>query len=598
MSADPSDIEAAGVKDGAPLSQRLKFAAWIALATSGAAQCVIGCGSSSGGSNNQGVDAATPQDSGVVIVEGPDARADGEASPDTSVPDGGDAASSPDGGDAALQPDADASTLEAGDGALPLGAGSLLVAGGQLTPYVVTQDGYVAYANDGTGFAYAVAVAGGAPAQVASGTPGAVAMTGLFPNRLSYSGSPAGGVAVFTDTVVPDGGVPNLPLTTWTASGGAQSWWGPASLSSDIGGSADGSHVSWSSLDSTGRVSLYVSSSTPQQSYTVENGVAASSYPYTMFGGVGGTDLIVGLASGGLDAFDSTKGTSKTISSTAQGSVGTFMVDPTGVHVAFLDGSSAMWVATAPTYSAVEISSVATFQSFPVFSPDGSTLYFVDTNGVVYRSPVASPSVATIATGALYGFNAVSPDGKWLLVSKLYASNPFPEYDVQLVSAQATGATLTAVDTQARAFEQTFTTDSSHVLEAASPSTVTGESGGSPLVPQTTLLSYDITTKAVAPPISTTMLGVPNPATGTLVVFFDNPRVGSVAGRLLCDLRLVDVSGTSPVSSLVQPDVECGSRLGVGAVPSAPLLSADRTTVVYSYQGTAYRAGIYAYALP
>jgi hypothetical protein len=473
------------------------------------------------------------------------------------------------------------------------------VAGGALSAFAVTKDGYVAYTNDTTGVASAIALAGGAPSQIAAGTPGAVTIVGLASNRLSSAPSQPTGVAVITDTIVADGGVPNLPFATWTSSGGAQTWWGPGTLSLDLCGSADGSHVSWTGLDSTGKIgTLDVSSSTFQQAYTVATGFTAPPYPFLAFGGMGGTDLIVGLATGVLEAFDTTKGTAKTISSNAAVGLGNVMVDPSGMHVAFLDGTGSLWVATAPAYTPALVSAVPNIEPLPTFSPDGATLYFSDSSGTVYRCPVPIPSAATVTTGAAQGINLVSPDGKWLLASAAYASNPFPEYDTQLISSQATGGTFTVVDSQPRVFKQWFTSDSSHVLEAANPSNVTGETGGIPLAPQTTLLSYDIAARTMSAPITTSMLWGGNSATGTIVVFYDNPRPGSAPGRLLCDLRLVDVGVAAPSSVLVQADVACGTHSGVGAFPFVPLLSADGKTVVYAYQGTAYRPGIYAYALP
>ncbi len=536
----------------------------------GAATVASGCGSSNSG--GPGTEAGAPQDSGMADGPGADGPSEDALGSDAPLADSGDAEAPKDA----------ANTQEAGDGALPLGAGSLLVAGDGLSAFIVTKDGYVAYASDTTGVASAVALAGGAPNQIAAGTAGAVTITGLAPNRYSDFPSHPAGVAVFTNTGVADGGVPNLPFTTWTAASGAQTWWGPGTLSTEIGRRTDGSHVSWVSRDTTGKGTLDVSSSTFQQAYTVATGFTAPPYPALAFGGAGGTDLIVGLATSVLEAFDTTMGTAKTISSNAPEGLGNVVVDPSGMHVAFLDGAGSLWVATAPAYVPVLVSSVANIEPFPLFSADGATLYFSDMSGAVYRSPVPIPGAVTVTTGATQGISQVSPDGNWLLVNSAYASNPFTESDVQLISSQATGGTSTVVDAQPRAFQQWFTADSTHVLEAANPSTVTGESGGIPLVPQTTLLSYDIATKAMAPSITTTMLGTGNSATGTLVVFFDNPRLGSAPGRLLCDLRLVDVGVASPASSLIQADIECGSRFGVGQLPIAPLLSADAKTVVYA----------------
>jgi hypothetical protein len=483
------------------------------------------------------------------------------------------------------------------DGGPALGAGSLLVAGTALSAWVVTSDGYVAYADDTTGVASAVPLTGGTSQQIAAGKPGATAIARL---GSPLTGGNTKGVAVLTNTAVADGGIPNLPFTTWTSSGGAQSWWGPGTRTYDLAGASDGSHVSWFKLDSTGtKGSLDVSSSAFQQVYTVATGIAAPPYPPLAFGGVNGTDLIVLLPSQVLEAYDTTTGTAKTISSTVSPEVlGQFVLDPTGMHVAFLDGSGSLWVATAPGYSPVLVSSAANLQAFPFFSPDGATLYFNDSAGTIYRSPVPAPSSTTITTGATLGIDAVSPDGNWLLASTTYASNAFPEQDVRIVASQASGATLTAVDAQPRVFEEVFTADSSHVLEATSPMTVAGMSGGLPLAPETTLLSYDIAFKVLSAPITTSMLLSAIPATGSQAVFFDNPRAGSAPGALVCDLRLVDVGKPSPTSTLIQAGVVCGSRVGLGQLPAGPLLSADGKTVVYAYQGTAYRPGVYAYALP
>jgi len=552
-------------------------------------QAASGCSSSSGGSNGPGPEAGA-QDSSTADSPGQDSPV--EDAPSEAAPPQDARAS-----DAAGPGDA---SPDAGDGAPPLAAGALLVAGASLTPYLVTSTGYVAYTNDATGIASAVALTGGAPQQIAAGTAGHVAIVPLFSNPFPNAPVNAASVAVLTDTLVADGGVPNLPFTTWSLASGAQTWWGPGVLS-ELAGSADGSRVAWLMLDGAGTTgSLYVSSSTFQQADTVATGLSAASDPPVAFGGVNGTDLIVGLPSGVLEAYDTSTGTAKPISSNLSAPVqlGTFQVDPTGMHVAFLDATGSLRVATAPGYSPVLVSSAANLQPFPVFSPDGATLYFYDSSGTIYRSPVPVPGAVTVATGATQGIDAVSPDGNWLLASTAYASNPFGEFDVQLVSSQATAGTLTPVDSQPRAFEQSFTTDATHVLEYASPSTVSGEPTGIPYAPQTTLFSYDIATKVTSSAISTSVVAAGNSATGSLVVFYDNPRPGGTSSTLLCDLRFVDVSAASPMSSLIQTDVVCGALLNRGHPASIPRTSSDGKTVVYGYQGTAYQPGIYAYTLP
>jgi hypothetical protein len=482
----------------------------------------------------------------------------------------------------------------------PLAAGSLLVAGSALSAYAVTSDAFVVYTNDSTGVAAAISLAGGTSQQIATGTPGHVGIGHL----ISLLGAPSdtAGVAVLTDTLVPDGGIDNLPFTTWTNAGGAQTWWGPGVPAySTMQGSSDGTRVSWFELDATGKTgSLKVSSSTFGQPYTVASGVTVPPYPVVGFGGVTGKDLIVALQTGVLEAYDTSAGMAKPITSNLSTPVyvGTIVLDPTGMHVAYVDSAGSLWIATAPSYTPVLVSSAANLQTYPIFSPDGATIYFYDSTGTVYRSPVSNPAAVTVTSGATQGVNTTSPDGMWLLAATAYASNPFPEEDVQLVSSQATGATLTAVDAIPHAFYSNFTADSSHVVEAMSPATVSGETGGIPLMPQSTLISYEIASKATSPAISTTLFAYPMPTKGTVVVFYDNPRTTSTAGQLLCDLRSVDVGTTAPKSTLIQADVECGSRTGLGTLPSNPLLSVDNKTVVYSYQGTADRAGIYAYTLP
>ena len=564
-------------------------AASILVIAASAALLAGGCGSSSGG-NGPGPDGGG-QDSSAA--DSPGTGPDGMS--ESGPTDGGDGASPQDSGDSG---DARGAS-DAGDGAPPLAAGSLLVEGATLSAYVVTSDGYVAYTNDATGVASAVVLTGGAPQQMATGTAGHMEIARLQSILAPSIPINTAGVAVFTDTIVADGGVANLPFTTWTNTGGSQTWWGPGTTTLDLAGSRNGSRVSWFQLGSSaGHGTLDVSSSTFQQAYTVANNLP--NHPGVAFGGVNDTDLIVALPTGVLEAYDTSTGTAKTISSNLPTPVGaqSFLLDSTAMHVAYVDAAGSFWVATAPAYTPTLVSSVAGIQQFPLFSPDGATLYFNDTSGNIYRSPVPIPGTVTVASGALQGLNAVSPDGNWLLASNAYASNPFPEQDVLVISAQATGGTLTAVDSMPHAWQQGFTADSTHVLVGANPSTVSGETGGLPNAPQTTLLAYDIASHTLSSSLSTSMLSTAVAATGTLAVFHDNPRTGSAPGTLLCDLRSVDVGVSSPVSKLIQSDVECGSHLGVGGLPFVPILSADAKTVVYSYQGTAFRPGVYAYMLP
>jgi hypothetical protein len=86
----------------------------------------------------------------------------------------------------------------------------------------------------------------------------------------------------------------------------------------------------------------------------------------------------------------------------------------------------------------------------------------------------------------------------------------------------------------------------------------------------------ELATKTTSAAISASVLAAGS-ATGSLVVFYDNPRTGGSTGTL---------------------HVVCGAMLNRGHPPAIPRTSADGNTVVYGYQGTAYRAGIYAYTLP
>ncbi len=198
-----------------------------------------------------------------------------------------------------------------------------------------------------------------------------------------------------------------------------------------------------------------------------------------------------------------------------------FVLDASQTHVAYLDSNSNLWLATAPSYTPQQVSALGNLQAFPVFSPDGSTL-----------------------------------------------------------------------------FEADFTADSTHVFEALNAASVTGESGRLPNAPQVTLVGYDIATRTTTASISNSVLWSPAAATGSLLVFYDNPRTTSTPGQLLCDLRDVDLRAASPTSKLLQADVQCGGKTGFALEPIVPTLTADGRTVVYACQGTAFQPGIYASTLP
>jgi hypothetical protein len=554
-----------------------------------------GCGSS--GSGGPGPDSGTGTDSSTSggdaepEAASPDATSDGPV--ESAVVDAGhDAASMSEGG-------ATGDGGDGGDGAAPLAAGSLLVPGSTLTVHVVTGDGFVAYLDDSSGVASAVSLSSHTVQSIATGTAGHTQIGRLDSVVADVNTLSSAGVVVFTDTLVPDGGSPDVPFTTWSSTGGAQNGWGPGLVSLTVQGSNDGSRVSWVNRSGT-TGTLEVSSSTPGQPYTVASGLTVP-YAVTAFGGTAGTDLIVELSTGVLEAFDTANGTvAKTISSQAATppQLGNFVLDASQTRVAYLDANSNMWLAAAPAYTPQQVSALGNLQAFPLFSPDGSTLFFNDANGVIYRSPVTTPAAVTVAPGAPGGVYSVSPDGQWLLASANSASSPFIANDVQIVSSLATNGTLVAVDANPNAFETDFTADSTHVYEAINATSVTGESGGFPNAPQVTLVGYDIATRTTTASISSSVLWSPVAATGSLLVFYDNPRTTSTPGHLLCDLRDVDLSAASPTSKLLQADVQCGGRSGFALEPIVPTLTADRRAVVYAYQGTAFQPGIYAYTLP
>lgn len=550
------------------------------------------CGSSGGGAGGQDAEADGVGDSGTVVIlrDGSSDVSDSTAPMDAPTTDSTTPKDAP-AGDAPT--DAGPDGTESG---APLGAGTLLVPGDAVAPWVITSDGLVVYANDATGVAAAVPATGGASVQIAAGTPGQVAIKALHPNLLASAGYGGGaGAIVVTNTLVPDGGVPDVPFTTWSLAGGSHAYSGARNTS--LTGSKDGAHFTWVSLDAATRKGTF-DLTTSTGTLALATGFTAPPYPLPFFGGTGGLDLIVGFASGVLEAVNAATGVTTNISMSAQTNAGSVVVDPTGAHVAYFDSSGALWVATAPTYASVQVGTSNNLQSFPYFSPDGSTLYFADANGVIYRSPVSGPNPVTVVSGAAGGIYNISPDGSWLLTTTTNATNPYNETDMQIVSAQASGGTLATIDATARVWSNWFSSDSSHILEASNPATPTGETGGFPNVPVCTLTSYDIASHTMSAAITTTLLGSVMPAAGTVSVFYDNPQPATVAGRFVCDLRSVDVAATSPTATVIQSGVQCGAREGVAVFPAAPLLGPDGKTIAYGLQGTTAQPGIYVYKLP
>lgn len=270
-----------------------------------------------------------------------------------------------------------------------------------------------------------------------------------------------------------------------------------------------------------------------------------------------------------------------------------FAVDPGGGQIAAASASSGNGsVQVFPLDGGPGAVVDPSVQLTPSLSFTGSvtdpwSILYNNAAGALMQAAAASPTPQTLVEAGVNYFNALSSDGKWMLVSNATKNGYFA--DLSLVSTQSPGApVLVASSTlddggpvSPRSFYQGgirgFTTDSAYALAETN---LTETNSGAWL--------SDLRSMSVAPPYTTKVLTTSTvdyvAAHGSKVVVLDNYQLLD-GGSAVADLDEVD-----PASS--------GAAVNIAkTVPGSYTLSSDLTQIAYVV--TAGSApGIYVSTLP
>lgn len=218
-----------------------------------------------------------------------------------------------------------------------------------------------------------------------------------------------------------------------------------------------------------------------------------------------------------------------------------------------------------------------------IFTHSGTDIIYFETDGSVWRSPIATPAPVELATGPYAGSLALSTDDNWLEVFLHQDSTTFFT-DMYLLSttAQADGGntpfTLTSTSAGAN-FGDAFTADNSHVLFF--PNVVMSGAAGYVGNYDTFTLPASGMPKTIAQNVWEEFA-----TTGAKTLYNDN--YASNAGFAgAADIESIDLSTSTAAKTLVsQADANF-------------FLSADKQTIVYSWSACpGAKDGIYALPTP
>jgi len=432
------------------------------------------------------------------------------ATPDAGLPDASDDGSPP-----PTCPDAG---VDPGLESANAPAGTQLVAGDDLSVRAVTSDGWLIYSDDAALTLHAIELAGGSTIDL--GATGA-----------KFWVTSAGNVVFVWSNVTADGAG---ALTVWTAASGAHAL-SSASLAlvSATDGArvlyVDGSDVFAASIDGSGATKLVshgaVAGCTPALAFAPSYALVThcdvpptSSPSATVSAFSTATWARTDLATGAENYF-ATAGANVLVS-----------VDGAGVRVVPAAGGASVTVDSSGFLG--------------VLVGGGATALYGTRSGELRRSPVTSPSPATLVASGFDGFWGLSPDEQWAL----YFSTVSPTGGDAYLASTTTAGAPRSVASSGAVLGAAFTASSSHALFTTDVDPCTGAG---------TLRAASVT--GGAPSALGTNAWIAWSPSASKVVFADGffPTNDARFGR--ADIELVDLAiGTSATRLVDRADAVLG----------------------------------------
>ncbi len=445
----------------------------------------------------------------------------------------------------------------------------------------VTSDGQIIFYDGNTMKLNAVPVAGGTPAVIGGWDKSQSLIFTSNKVALYWNGA--------TQTTQPHGA-----LGVYTAAGGAQTL-GMASLFGAPGGgnidvSADGSLVLYTDnvTASTTEIWLAGSDGSNKTKIVPTASIGTNCVPVLRFAG---TTPIVAYCTAQPDAGTTLSAT--VAAYTAAGQVSQTFTSGDAFYGFSVGSAGSTWSVEYVTSAGMYVEAVGGTAptlidakgAGGIFTHAGTDVIYFENDGSLWRSPIATPAPAEVATGPYAGTLALSSDDKWVETFRSQNSTTFFT-DMYLMSTTpgADGGnaptTLTSMTTGAN-FGDAFTADDSHALFF--PNVVMSGSAGYvgaydtfPLPPPTGMMPKTIA-QNVWEEFATS---------GAKTLYNDNyaPNAGFAGAA---DIEAVDLAGTAAATTLVsQADANF-------------FVTADKKTIVYSWSACpGSKGGIYTLAAP
>ncbi len=234
--------------------------------------------------------------------------------------------------------------------------------------------------------------------------------------------------------------------------------------------------------------------------------------------------------------------------------------------------------------------SMSPSQSFAGSTSNPWYVFYNDDAGALRQTPVASPSPQVLVDGGIFYFDAISNDGRWMLVSNQVNGLGFYS-DVSLVSTVSPGAALLIASSAqsgglpvapspARYGGGGFTADDGYAIVYSDMTQNTQNAWMGHVQSMSVAAPHSMERLSNGYAIGHASLG------GSKVLLLDNfQEIDGGAAASTVDLDLVDLSGTTPAT-----------RIAAG-VPGDTAVSIDRSKIAYTVlQGSA--PGIYVSPIP
>jgi hypothetical protein len=524
-----------------------------------------GCSSSSGGSPAPAGDSGTASDSSTVDTGTP---GDSSTPTDSSTGDTGTSAndSGTEGGTTA--------TLDCTSGTFP--TGTPIYATTTSSIQGVTSDGQVLL-YDSSGSLSSLPIAGGTPTMISAYDNSGLYVSGsvvFYSHNVSTTSPVTGPVLEWTSAGGPQ---------TLTTSGTAEGW------QSSIGGgyiavSTDGNYIAYTDNASGTKADVYVATSAGANATKLLSGVYYNGTDCNLDLQFAGDTLVVGYCPsepGDASALAATVAaysgaTWTTVQTLSSAAFYGLSVNKAGTMVAYTTsgGQYVQALGTNTTPTLID----AAGEGGATFTTDGLSLIYYRTTGI-YRSTLTSPAPAEIVAGSFGGTLSVSSDDNWLLTYE-NASTTFSDMYMTSTAAGSTLTTLCATETAAL-FGDAFTIDVSHALYFCNITTL-GEG-----------YVGDFDQAPVAMPSSHSSVAKVNVwqenATNGAKVLYNPGYLGKPGVDGTADIDSIDLSTSTTAATTVVSEADANY-----------FLSADRSTLIYSFSAcpTKATAGIYTMPVP